>query len=530
MLPLTTSPRIVAVTGLVLMTMGSIATATDSPIVRGDTVELRDDRGRTLWRVVLPENVRGGLQPVRNGWRVNQNQVIDRFGRVRSQSQPESESTPATISNGAWDPVTIAIPDESVDLVLPPVFTGDGDVVFLTYSSNPDRMLAVRSIGNTNTWEAPVAIDADWPEGKLIADDLGNLTYVFRDFGAQTPYKERLSAVRYTPDDGWQERVVIGEVPSYFQTVVGAADAAGNLVVAIGQFGDHIYTATYDVSSDSWSRLNVLTTYGTLPTIAQSPSREQVAITYGISFDELLVRRFRFDTGWGPEVKVPGTERLAIYGGLFSEIPITVDNLGNITTFWETEFGILTAYPRLVRRYYATYGSYIPLSGPEPPKQFLPWKFRGHTNIYDWHAYGNSPSGSTLALVSRLEGSGVRYYSLYHDVNDGWGTTQNPFSHSGTVPSQNRLVWRSDETALAIVDGGDNLGLTTLFFSNENWETQRTLLPDGISAFEFELASSGLDVVVHSRPSGIVNSTWYRAPAQSLQRRNATPESRRPKR
>gem|GEM_PF-5631106 len=525
----TLSQRIVAAAIVVIIRMGSTVTAAEIPVVRGETVELRNDRGQILWRVVLPEEVRGGLQPVQNGWRVNQNRVIDRFGRVHSHSQPQSGTSSAAFSNGAWDPVTTVISDGSVDVALPPVFTGDGDVVFLAYSGNPDRMVAVRSNGSTNTWEAPVPIDADWIQGKLIADDQGNLTYVFRDINDPTP-GETLSAVRYTPDEGWQEREIIARVPKFFQTVVGGADPAGNIVIAIGELSGPIYTTTFQASSETWSPLTTLTNNGEQPTMAQSPSREQFAITYGSPVKKLVVRRFRFDTGWTPEVTVPGTERVVIFGGPTSEIPITVDNVGNITTFWETRFVILGSIPRLTRRYYATYGSYIPLSGPEPPKQFLPWRLDGDTVIYDWHAYGNSPSGSALALVSRFEGPGVRYYTLYHDVSTGWGTTQNPFSHSGASRSQNRLIWRSDETALAVVDDGDNQSLTTLFFSNKDWEAQRTLLPDGVDKFQFELASNDLDVVLLSKPFGNVNSTRYRAPAQSLPQRDSTALTRSRKR
>lgn len=513
---LTTTPRFAASASLVLMILGSIVTGADNPVIRGDTIELRDDRDRVLWRVVLPEVVRGGLQPVQNGWRVNQNLVIDRFGRVHSHSQPQSGTTPAAISNGAWDPVTTVIADGSVSFMSRPVFTNDGDVVFLAYSSDPDRLVAVRSNGNTNSWEAPVPIDADWFQGKLIADDLGNLTYVFRDYNQVTPQFETLSAVRYTPEGGWQERVVIGKVPTFFQAVAGAADRDGNLVIAVGDFGP-IYTATYDISSDSWSRLNVLTTKGGQPTMAQSPSREQVAIVYEKAHRELLVRRFRFDTGWAPEVKIPGSELSRAFGGPFDEIPITIDNTGNITTYWEAQVVFLKLIPQLRLAFFAVYGSYIPVSGPEAPHEFLPWERLGATSLYAWPAYGQGPSGSAIALVTRGVGNGsIGFHSLYHDVQDGWETTQNPFSYAGAGTSQYQLVWRSDETALAVVNDYSSQNLTTLFFSNKHWEAERTLLPAEVDPLRFELASNGLDVVLLSNPLGDVNSTWYRAPAQSL--------------
>jgi hypothetical protein len=499
--------------------------AAETLVCTGDRLVLRNADGRVVWKAALPEEPQGLPQPWRQGWKLPDGRVWDRFGRQLEQSTVAAAPVSAAASSlGTWDPVTTVVADLDNSSTFGPVMDVDGDAVILVFDFTEEVMYAARSVGNTGAWEAPVPIDADWFQGTLIADGLGGLMYLYRDFNDATPMEETLSVVRYTPSEGWLPAEEIGQVPTFFQTVTGAADADGNIVVVFGATDDPVYSVTYTAATETWGSITTLTPNGWQPTVCVSPNRERIALAYAHEQEALVVRTFDAQTGWSTPRTVPGSNRIKFYGSSFSEIPVMIDNAGRITTYWESRVGILYQY------WFATYGAYLPGQGSERARLLIPWRYFGYVNLYEFGGSGLSPAGSALALVSRFGNPGVEFLAMYHDVNTGWANTQIAFTHQGASVQRGRLAWRNDETAIAVVEDEDNDRMTTLSFSDKAWEDEQTLLPEAANATLFELLGGQADVLGVFDNVPQINATWNRMSAPVTSRRSTPATGRLPRR
>lgn len=494
--------------GLTMAVGARHVAAADTLHVDDCTVELRQPSGRTVWKSRLPTPPKSAFRATARGWASDDGIVLDHAGRWLSRhSGRTTPSSAAAISNGAWDPTTTIV--DKAETLIGPVFTAEGDVAAIalrqaTVGSFEYLADSVRSQGASGNWDAPEPLPVDWFQGALIPDGQGHLTYVYRDFNNPVS-AQTLSAIRYSPEAGWGAPEIIGRVSTFFQTVTGAADALGNLVVAFGEFGGPVYTVSWAAASQTWGAITTLTGDGELPTITVSPDRNRIVLAYGKNTQGMELRSYTAAQGWSPPRPVPGTNRLIVYGSSFSRLPVLIDDAGNLTVYWEARVGFL------FRFWYAVYGVYLPAEGSEPVRRLLPWELSNYVSLYEFGDWGLSPAGNALAVVTRFTPQGVDCLAMFHSAVSGWQPTATPFQYANASRTRSRMAWRNDETALAVVRNSTG-GLTTLFFKDSDWSEQTQNLPAGAEAFIFQLASRNADIVGLFLATPGLNATWYRGP------------------
>ncbi|MFN0103417.1 MAG: hypothetical protein ACKV2U_15170 [Bryobacteraceae bacterium] len=310
------------------------------------TVIARSPAGRAIWRVVKADKEHATVRTIGAGlYEIGDGTIVNRRGRV-VRSGASLAQLPAAAAQPAWDPL-VPLGDEDADAE-GPVMDGAGNAYVLVVDS---AMSVIRSNGTSGSWQGPQLILADASgvfNPQITVDSIGNITVLYRAFGAST---YDLRAIRYTASTGWQGPSVIYSSPFFFQQMIAATDSLNNVVVVFDRDnaggGTGAWSIVYSYSQSIWGAGQQVSADGgsaLLHSLARNPAGTRLMMAY-LRFslaDAVFVHQYSPATqSWGVAEPLLASGLAGFSSaGVGSHLPLTIDDGGNGTIFVPFYIGI----------------------------------------------------------------------------------------------------------------------------------------------------------------------------------------------
>ena len=347
----------------------------------------------------------------------------------------------------------------------PILFDSQGNACVMIRDSST-KML--RSNGHDGTWQPPEEVYGR--AGTLtstVIDSNDNITFVFDARGGLEWY---ILATRYEPGTGWSEPEVVFWTEFFYRIshVSAAVDLHGNVVAVFRTMESRMCYAVYDASSGTWSEVSYVSptdaNFLVLPTLVQNRSGTAIYLAYVVrrpgAAKAIYVHRFDSENReFSPAEVLPDSEHCAF--GLatsYTAIPMTVDELGEATLFWEKPSGDTF----LLRASRTDQGVW------QPPRDMLESPI--HTCVeYSGNA-DVSEYGDVLGMLPIYHEGTYRLCSFRYRAGSGW---DEPEFLSNAIDPLTRVsvCFYSGVNAIATFNTSE-LELASLLYDGTNWGGQ----------------------------------------------------------
>ncbi len=500
------------------------------------TAKLSDGRAAWMIRVPdkstsIPQGQADGLTLMYNGYLISpQGRVLNRLvdngiPPLSSRSEPSGAGRPVGETGTYWDPLGTIMPPPGSNSdyfgANSPMFDSNGNawVILSTVDGGDWRVKSIRSQGHSGAWD-PIEMLTGPQNNMGIAegtiDPSDNITIAFRDLAGDYD----LYALRYEPGTGWSGPDMIYTTTSFWQAVEIAADAQGNVVVVFdpSAIGGPIWTIIRDAGTGLWGTAHQVSPAGyeaMLPTVVKNRAGDTVYLLYRVDSGGptgLYAHRFNSTTrSWGPAEFLPGTSQAGYsYTSADSRLPVTVDDNGEATVFWQTVGPSYGIYAN--RTQAGVWQNAHELLAPGPDD----------ADIENFTDADSSVSGDALGVVMRSEYPLIRLYAFRYDAATGWEPTENPYSLTlSSVTRSGACFYRgSRATATFWAEQDSQLQLSSLIHTGSSWQPDLLDIPGERYAYnQNSAADRGEELLVFEDMMGYesfgTKSTWLRSSPSS---------------